>query len=439
VKILVVEDSATQAAHLKFQLKQRNYDVEIASNAQEALIAVSKSKPSIILSDVTMPGIDGYDLCRLLKANPDYQNIPVLLITGLSNPEDVVRGLSAGADCYITKPYTPEELMSRLQFVLDNVGENQGPDVGPLVCQFQGRHHEINASRSQMLRLLLSTYESASVQCQRLQKDALTLKMQVRELEEELEGNELLEELTRRNQALENELILLEEALHEETLRNANEKEPVKTSQKTLELHDVKSQIEELRQLYEADCSEFEETLALLREEIARRDNVIQNLEIEQAELTRYIEELNTPAPVTSDNELKKQLQDSQNQTQRLQQQLSRQEWLLSVREEHLRSLEKLHNTPPELLGPIEALQAVSSAQIQIQEIFAGLEVPGDSGQQIESAREFVLKSLAHVQELLTREAAPEEDDPLDESSLSNSLDGGPVRLSLKKRRRRLR
>lgn len=439
MKILVVEDSATQAAHLKFQLKQRNYEVEIASNAQEALIAVSKTKPSIILSDVTMPGIDGYDLCRLLKANPDYQNIPVLLITGLSNPEDVVRGLSAGADCYITKPYTPEELMSRLQFVLDNVGENQGPDVGPLVCQFQGRQHEINASRSQMLRLLLSTYESASVQCQRLQKDALTLKMQVRELEEELEGNELLEELTKRNQALENELRLLEEALHEETLRNAGEQAPSKSSQKTLELHDVKNQIEELRRLYEADCGEFEETLALLREEVAARDNVIENLEIEQAELTRFIEEMKTPAPAVPDSEMKKELQDSQNQVQRLQQQLSRQEWLLSVREEHIRSLEKLHNTPPELLGHMEALQLVGSAQIQIKEVLDGLESQGSANAALESAKEFILTSLAQVQEILTRESLADEGEDGDECSLSKSLDGEPVRLSLKKRRRRLR
>ena len=105
VKILIAEDSPTQAQSLKRILEQQGYQVGVAANGRLALEMARQSAPALIISDVVMPEMDGYELSRQVKADPDLGNIPVILVTTLSDPQDVIRGLECRADNFILKPY----------------------------------------------------------------------------------------------------------------------------------------------------------------------------------------------------------------------------------------------------------------------------------------------------------------------------------------------
>ncbi|HEU0305779.1 MAG TPA: response regulator, partial [Lysobacter sp.] len=103
--IVIAEDSPTQAMNLQYLLEQHDYRVVVCDNGQQALAAVREHKPALVISDVVMPQMTGYELCRQLKADRALSGIPVLLVTSLNDPEDVLRGLEAGADSFILKPY----------------------------------------------------------------------------------------------------------------------------------------------------------------------------------------------------------------------------------------------------------------------------------------------------------------------------------------------
>ncbi|MEX2271446.1 MAG: response regulator [Vicinamibacterales bacterium] len=160
--ILIVEDSPTQAQRLKHLLLQRGYHVTHAANGRVALDMVQHHKPDMVISDVIMPEMDGYELCRRLKSDPVLGDLPVILVTTLSDPGDVIRGLECRADNFILKPYDERYLVSRVQFVLLNRQMRQAEQGGLAVeIFFHGEKHVITADRMQILNLLLSTYEAA--------------------------------------------------------------------------------------------------------------------------------------------------------------------------------------------------------------------------------------------------------------------------------------
>ena len=162
VEILIAEDSPTQAQHLQHILEQQGYHVVITANSQLALEAVRRRKPTLIISDVVMPEMDGYELCRRVKSDSSLSDIPIILVTTLSDPEDVIRGLECRADNFILKPYDERLLLSRVQFVLANCEVHRAEHTGMGVeIFFHGRKHFITADRLQILNLLLSTYEAA--------------------------------------------------------------------------------------------------------------------------------------------------------------------------------------------------------------------------------------------------------------------------------------
>ena len=160
--ILVVEDSPTQALQLTELLDAHAYRVVVARNGQEALAVLAEELPDIVLSDVVMPLMDGYELCRRVKADPRLAGVPVLLVTSLSDPGDVIRALECGADDFIVKPYVEVNLLARVRFNLVNrqLHAVDRPEMGVEVF-FAGRRHFIGSSRLQILNLLLSTYETA--------------------------------------------------------------------------------------------------------------------------------------------------------------------------------------------------------------------------------------------------------------------------------------
>lgn len=160
--ILVAEDSPTQAQKLKYILENHHYQVRTAVNGRLALEMARQEKPTLIISDVVMPEMDGYQLCSEIKSDPSLGDIPVILVTTLSDPHDVIRGLECRADNFIIKPYEERHLLSRIQFVLVNreIHEHDHACIGVEVY-FHGQRHFITADRLQILNLLLSTYEAA--------------------------------------------------------------------------------------------------------------------------------------------------------------------------------------------------------------------------------------------------------------------------------------
>jgi len=160
--ILIAEDSATQAEKLRHILEGQNYQVLAAVNGRLALELARREHPTLIISDVVMPEMDGYQLCHEIKSDPALSDIPVILVTTLSDPQDVIRGLECRADNFIIKPYDERHLLSRIQFVLVNreMREHDHTSIGVEV-HFHGQRHFITADRLQILNLLLSTYEAA--------------------------------------------------------------------------------------------------------------------------------------------------------------------------------------------------------------------------------------------------------------------------------------
>lgn len=176
--ILVAEDSPTQAMNLQHLLEQHDCNVVLCENGLKALTQTRRSKPDVIISDIVMPQMSGYQLCRALKSDPELADIPVLLVTSLNDPEDVLRGLDAGADSFILKPYEENFLINRIRFVLLH-RQMKRSDRGRLGLEItlNERTHFITSDRLQILNLLLSTYEAAIQRNEDLRRSEEELRM----------------------------------------------------------------------------------------------------------------------------------------------------------------------------------------------------------------------------------------------------------------------
>lgn len=159
--ILIAEDSGVQAYTLRHILEEQGHQVSIASNGRTAREMATHIRPTLIVSDVNMPEMSGYELCRQIKTNPDLRDIPVILVTTLSDPEDVLLGLKSGADSFVIKPYEKSHMLARVQHALSSRHIRATAEEGPGVdIFFHGERHQITAGRAQILNLLMSTYEA---------------------------------------------------------------------------------------------------------------------------------------------------------------------------------------------------------------------------------------------------------------------------------------
>ena len=162
IEILIVEDSPTQAERLRRLIQSMRYKARVAGNGRLALEAIRERKPHLVLSDIVMPEMDGYTLCRAIKTDPALRDIPVILVTSLMDPKDIIRGIECGSDNFIRKPYAEDYLLNRIGHMLMNqkLRKNQNMEVG-IALYLGDQKHFINAERQQILDLLISTYEQA--------------------------------------------------------------------------------------------------------------------------------------------------------------------------------------------------------------------------------------------------------------------------------------
>ncbi len=123
--IIVVEDEEALALMLKYNLEKEGYDVVVQSRGNKVLADVEKNNPSVILLDWMLPEMSGVEICKLIRSKPDIKDIPIIMLTAKGEEEDKVKGLSAGADDYVTKPFSIPELMARVKAQLRHAPELQ--------------------------------------------------------------------------------------------------------------------------------------------------------------------------------------------------------------------------------------------------------------------------------------------------------------------------
>jgi signal transduction histidine kinase len=162
IKILIAEDSITQAMQLQNILEMNGYDAAIAADGKEALRSIGASRPSIVISDIVMPEMDGFELCRNIKADEELRSTPLILLTSLSDPQDVIRAVQCGADQFVTKPYDEKHLLTTIERLLhdEHLHDREENQKG-IQISYRDEQYLITPSRRQILNLLLSTYETA--------------------------------------------------------------------------------------------------------------------------------------------------------------------------------------------------------------------------------------------------------------------------------------
>lgn len=118
-KILIVEDNPFMSKLLQMRLKANEYEVSSAVNGQDALLKVKDNKPDLILLDVNMPQLDGFETAQALKADPETKNLPIIFVTAKGEEKDILKGMEVGGASYIIKPFTAEILLEAVQKALD--------------------------------------------------------------------------------------------------------------------------------------------------------------------------------------------------------------------------------------------------------------------------------------------------------------------------------
>jgi PAS domain S-box-containing protein len=183
-EILIAEDSPTQATQIKHLLETHHYKVSVTRNGKQAMDWLTKHKPSLVISDILMPEMNGYELCKKIKSNKSTSHIPVILLTRLSDSEEIIEGLSCGADSFITKPFNEDHLLSNIaRFISDENHTNQKKVTFGVQILYKGEKRLIQAEQQNVIMLMLDIYEAAIQQNEML----LQTQEELRSLNEGLE------------------------------------------------------------------------------------------------------------------------------------------------------------------------------------------------------------------------------------------------------------
>ena len=125
-EILIVEDEPGVVVALQFLLQQQGHKVLVAERGEDALELIYKYKPDLVLLDIMLPGISGWEVCEIIRLNPDYRDIKMVFLTARGDESEIARGLAMGADAYITKPFSNEQLIAKINALLENTMEETG-------------------------------------------------------------------------------------------------------------------------------------------------------------------------------------------------------------------------------------------------------------------------------------------------------------------------
>jgi DNA-binding response OmpR family regulator len=125
-EILIVDDEPSIVVPIQFLMEQQGYSVLVAENGEDALDVIYKYKPDLILLDIMLPRIDGYEVCEIVRLNPEYRNVKIIFLTAKGREVEIAKGLALGANAYITKPFSNTQLVAKVKELLDNTNENSG-------------------------------------------------------------------------------------------------------------------------------------------------------------------------------------------------------------------------------------------------------------------------------------------------------------------------
>lgn len=146
--ILVVEDEDDILELIRYNLTREGYRVTPVTSGEKVMEAVRRGKPHLILLDLMLPGMDGFEVCRQLQRDPVTRTLPVIILTARSEDADLVAGLELGADDYITKPFSPRVLVARLRAVLRRRAQAREPAAAEAILRF--RDLEINPGKHEI-------------------------------------------------------------------------------------------------------------------------------------------------------------------------------------------------------------------------------------------------------------------------------------------------
>lgn len=262
--ILIAEDSATQREILKDVLENHNYSVTAAENGKIAFQKLTEGKPDLIISDIDMPVMDGYELCSAIKRDSRFTDLPVILLTSLSDTSNVALALQAGADNFITKPYDPEYLVSRIkQMIASRRPANATEEsLQPVEIRHGNQMVRFNADRHKISEFLLSAYDVAVMK----QRDLESAQTELKKANEHLEH--LNKDLTASKTEIERKHAALIGYMAEYTLRL---KQPVE-----LVLNNLRAMAEEFRK---TPGPADEETIDSVMVQIKHMEQILANLQ----------------------------------------------------------------------------------------------------------------------------------------------------------------
>ena len=125
-EILIVDDEPSIVVPVQFLMQQQGYHVLVAEDGHDALDMIYKYQPDLVLLDIMLPGIDGYEVCEIVRLNPKLRHVKIIFLTAKGREVEIAKGLALGADAYITKPFSNAELVAKVKTVLDNIHEESG-------------------------------------------------------------------------------------------------------------------------------------------------------------------------------------------------------------------------------------------------------------------------------------------------------------------------
>ncbi len=187
-EILIVEDSPTQAMELKLTLDRYGFHTSVVSNGEEALNwLIENNAAALVISDILMPELDGYGLCQAVRKNEKIRDIPLILLSCLSDTEDILKGLESGASNFIVKPYNTEYLIAYIRKELSRKHqEGQDCPQAPFVIEYRGKEYLISSNVRQIIDILLATYGTAVRKNEEIIKAETALRLLNEHLEEKV-------------------------------------------------------------------------------------------------------------------------------------------------------------------------------------------------------------------------------------------------------------